>query len=77
MTLGKKAIVSITVTSLLLSAVLLLLSKQVIPGSSGRLEAQNIRQNAQRTVSMLEDEIARLESTLPDWSNRDDTYPFP
>jgi len=77
MTLGKKAIVSITVTSLLLSAVLLLLSKQVIPVSSGRLEEQNIRQNAQRTVSMLEDEIARLESTLPDWSNRDDTYPFP
>jgi len=76
MTLRKKTILSITLTTLLLIAVVLLLSNKIILGSFGRLEEQNINQNAQQTLRLLDDEISKLESTLKDWSNWDDTYQF-
>ena len=55
---------------------MLLLSSHIILGSFSRLEEQSIRQNAQQTLRLLEDEMTKLESTLKDWSNWDDTYQF-
>jgi diguanylate cyclase (GGDEF)-like protein/PAS domain S-box-containing protein len=48
----------------------------MIMGSFGRLEEQQIHQNAQQAIRLLADEVAKLESTLMDWANWDDTYQF-
>ena len=76
MTLRSKTILSITATTLLLIAVVLLLSKTILLESYGKLEDRNIQQNAEQVVRQLEDEIAKLKSPLKDWSYWDDTYQF-
>ena len=76
MTLRNKTVLSITATTLLMIAVVLLLSKTILLRSYGQLEDRNIHQNAEQVLRLLDDEIAKLESTLKDWAYWDDTYLF-
>jgi diguanylate cyclase (GGDEF)-like protein/PAS domain S-box-containing protein len=76
MNLRQKTIAAIAVTTVLLIAVVLMLSNKIILRSFSRLEDQNIRQNAQQAQRLLESEIQKLKSTLVDWAYWDDTYQF-
>lgn len=76
MTLRQKTFASITITTVLLTGVILLLANRIVLGSFGRLEEQSIQQNARQTARLLDDEVAKLKSTLMDWAYWDDTYQF-
>lgn len=76
MTLRHKTFASITITTVLLIGAVLLLANRIVLGSFGRLEEQNIQQNARQTARLLDDEAAKLSSTLLDWAYWDDTYQF-
>lgn len=76
MTLRHKTFTSITITTALLIGAVLLLANRIVLGSFDRLEEQNIQQNARQTARMLDDEAAKLSSTLLDWAYWDDTYQF-
>ena len=75
MTLRKKTLVSITITTLLLIAVMLLLSSHIILGSFSRLEEQSTAE-CPADLTPARRRNGQTGEHLKDWSNWDDTYQF-
>lgn len=76
MTLRKKTLTIIAVTSVSLIAVLYVVSRVSLLSGYARLEEQNVHQNVERALSALSEEITVLDSMVFDWAAWDDTYSF-
>lgn len=76
MSLRKKAILIVLATSICLIAALSALFDVVIKRSYGGLEAAQVRQNALRAKSALENLIGQVDSLTLDWASWDDAYAF-
>ncbi|MBI2288684.1 MAG: HAMP domain-containing protein [Chloroflexi bacterium] len=76
MTLRKKTLTIIGLTFVGLIVILFFISQQILLSSFAGLEEQNTRQNVERMLSVLSDDLAALEATDGDWAAWDDTYAF-
>ena len=76
MTLRKKTLAIIAATSVSLIAILYIISRVFLLGGYARLEEQSTRQNVERVLSALSEEITVLDTTVFDWTSWDDTYAF-
>jgi len=76
MTLRKKTLTIIGVTFVGLIVILYFISQHILLGSFAELEEQNTRQNVERVLSALSDDLSSLEATAGDWASWDDTYAF-
>ena len=76
MTLRKKTLLIISVTFLSLAVILYFISQHILLDSFTKLEEQNTRQNVERVLRALSNELYSLESIVGDWAAWDDTYAF-
>jgi len=76
MTLRSKAIILIIIMVMILGAVLLFVSQNVILNSFSTLERNYTQQNIKRAAHALAAELTGLEITTLNWSAWDDTYEF-
>ncbi len=76
MTLRKKILLIITVTFLSLIVILYFASQTLLLDSFNKLEEQNTRQNIERALSALSNDLSSLDATAGDWAGWDDTYAF-
>ncbi len=76
MTLRTKTLAAIGPTLIGLLLLLDVTTRRILLRSFGELEDRSVRQDVQRAVNMLENELAGLYSKAGDWSNWDDTYAF-
>ena len=74
--LRKKAPVIIGVTFVVMIVFLYITWRIVLLGSFTKLEEQNTRQNVERALSALSNELSTLDATGWDWAAWDDTYAF-
>ena len=76
MTLRKKILTIIAATFLSLIAILYFASQTLLLNSFNELEEQNTRQNVERALSALSNDLSSLDATAGDWAGWDDTYAF-
>jgi len=76
MRLRKKTLVVIGVISLLLAIGLYLASMAILLNSYRDLEEKDVKENVNRTLDALKEDICSLSSTNSDWSKWDDTFNF-
>ena len=76
MMLRRKTLLIICVTLIGLLGFLYFFSRTVILRSFSKLEEQDIRQNLERGISALSDELSALGRTTQDYSSWDNTYAF-
>ena len=76
MTLRKKILLIITLTFLSLIVILYFASQNILLNSFNELEEQNTRQNIERALSALSNDLSSLDATAGDWAGWDDTYAF-
>ncbi|MBI4188768.1 MAG: HAMP domain-containing protein, partial [Chloroflexi bacterium] len=76
MTLRKKTLTIIGLTFVGLIVILFFISQQILLSSFADLEEQNTRQNMERMLSVLSDDLLALEATDGDWASWDATYGF-
>ena len=76
MTLRRKTLIIILATLVALIVILFVVSQTIFLRSATRLEEQDTRQNVERALNALNQEISQLESTVGDWAPWDDTYAF-
>jgi len=76
MTLRKKTLLIIAATFLSLIAILYFASQNLLLNSFNELEEQNTRQNVERALSALSNDLSSLDATAGDWAGWDDTYAF-
>jgi len=76
MTLRKKALmtVGITITGLLI--ILYFISQITLVRGFTELEEQHTRQNVERALSALSNDLLTLDAIVGDWASWDDTYDF-
>ncbi|MGA7925821.1 MAG: EAL domain-containing protein [Candidatus Sulfotelmatobacter sp.] len=72
----RKTLLIICVTLISLLGLLYLFSRTVILRSFSKLEEQDIRQNLERGISSLSDDLSALGRTTQDYSSWDNTYAF-
>jgi signal transduction histidine kinase/ActR/RegA family two-component response regulator len=73
---GKSLVFSGASVLAVLVLLLFVTSKIIILGGFGRLETRLVRQDMNRVLDTLSNELANLERTLTDWSEWDDTCAF-
>lgn len=76
MTLRLKTLVIIGATFISLVLLLYLVSRSILISSFTRLEERNTRQNVERVLSTLSNEISFMDAIVADWASWDDTYAF-
>src|SRR5882724_11340108 len=76
MMLRQKTLFIICISLLGLLAFLYFFSRTVILRSFSHLEEQDARQNLERSMSALSDDLSNLSRTTKDYSNWDNTYAF-
>ena len=76
MTLRTKTLAAIGATLIGLLLLLDVTTQRILLRSFGELEDRSIRQDVQRAVDALQNEVAGLYGKVGDWSNWDDTYAF-
>jgi len=76
MKLRNKASIVIGVTLIIMIVALYVTSRIILLGGFAKLEEQNTRQNVERALSALSDELSILDGTVSDWAAWDDTYAF-
>ena len=76
MILRRKTLLIICVTLISLLGFLYLFSRTVILRSFSKLEEQDMRQNLERGISSLSDDLSALGRTTQDYSSWDNTYAF-
>ena len=74
--LRRKTLLIICVTLVSLLGFLYFFSRTVILRSFSKLEEQDMRQNLDRGISSLSDELSGLGRTTQDYSSWDNTYAF-
>ena len=76
MTLRRKTLIIISLTVVSLIAILYATSRIILLGSFAELEEQHTRQNVERALSALSDDLSTLDTMVFDWASWDDTYVF-
>jgi PAS domain S-box-containing protein len=76
MSLRRKTLLIIGLTIVSLLAVLYTTSRIILLSSFAGLEEQHTRQNVERALSALSDELYVLDTMVFDWASWDDTYAF-
>jgi len=73
---GKSFVVAGVAVLVVLVLILFVTSKIIILGGFTRLEAENVRQDMNRVLDALSNELVNLESAVLDWSNWDESCAF-
>lgn len=76
MRLRRKTLLVIGVTLVGLIGVLYTTSSKILLDGFTHLEEQDTRQNVQRVLEAFSDDLAKLNFTVRDWAEWDDTYAF-
>lgn len=76
MTLGKKILLLIGSTTVVLIIALYLSSQFILLNGFARIEERNTETNIQRVMSALDSDLSKLSALAYDWSAWDDTYEF-
>ncbi len=76
MTLQKRTLGVIALTTMTLIVALYFASQVIVLGSFADQEKQEMQQNVERVQSALDDNLKLLEGTTRDWSIWDDTYNY-
>lgn len=76
MKLRKKTLTIICVTFVSLILALYAISQIILLNSFAELEERSTRQNVERALSALNDELSYLDTVTSDWAAWDDTYAF-
>jgi diguanylate cyclase (GGDEF)-like protein/PAS domain S-box-containing protein len=76
MTLRKKSVGIIALSILILTAFLYVYSATTWINTFNRIEEQDTRQDVQRVLYTLDNELVSLDKTADDWAAWDDTYEF-
>lgn len=76
MTLRKKTLAIIAVTTVSLIAILYIISRVFLLSGYARLEEQSTHQSVERVLGALSEEITVLDTTVFNWASWDDTYAF-
>ncbi|WP_009634098.1 EAL domain-containing protein [Synechocystis sp. PCC 7509] len=76
MTLRKKTLLLVVVTTFCLIAVLYIISTNILLKGFRDVEAQNARENVQRVMEVYTDELSELNLLNSDWAEWDITYNF-
>jgi len=76
MTIRKKTLLIIGATFVGLVVILYFVSQNILLESFARLEKRNTRENIERVVTALENNISFIDATADDWASWDDTYAF-
>ncbi|MEW6033892.1 MAG: CHASE4 domain-containing protein [Chloroflexota bacterium] len=76
MTLRKKTIAVVVLTSVVLVALLHGISWIIVLGGFDQLERDNAHRDVERALAILSKEVSDLDSTTSDWAHWDDTYGF-
>ncbi|MCR4408161.1 MAG: PAS domain S-box protein, partial [Anaerolineae bacterium] len=76
MTLRKKTLFIVSATIIALFVILYSASQVILLRGMAELEERITRQNVQRAVNTITDDLATLDATAGDWAPWDDTYYF-
>jgi len=76
MTLRKKTVIVVSVTTFSLILILYIASQIILLNSFSELEKQFARQNVERAIGALADEFAALDAVASDWAARGDIFPI-
>ena len=76
MTLRRKTLLIVAITTICLITILYIVSRVVILDNFADLERKDTTQNVERALNTLSDDIKKLESTATDWAAWDDTWVF-
>jgi len=76
MTLRRRTLLIILATLVALIVILFVVSQAIFLRGAARLEEQDARQNVERALNALSQEISHLETQVGDWAPWDDTYAF-
>lgn len=76
MTLRKKTLIIVGLTTIILLLVLSVVSWRIMLGSVAEVEERQVRRSVQRVLNALSSELATLDSIVADWAAWDDTYVF-
>ena len=76
MTLSKRTLVIVAVAFVGLMAVLSLLTSLILSRGFNRLEEDDMRNNVERVLSAVEQEIEAVDTTTGDYAGWDETYAF-
>ncbi len=76
MSLRKKTLMTIGLSFGALLVILYFISQTVLGGSFAELEKRDTRQNVERVLSALSQDLSALEAQAADWAVWDDTYAF-
>jgi adenylate cyclase len=76
MTLRRKTLVIIALTLGILFLALYLTVSSIVTNGFADLEVQDTRQNVQRVLEAIGDDVTKLETASADWGAWDDTYQF-
>jgi sensor domain CHASE-containing protein len=76
MTLNKKALLIVAVTTFVLIVTLHLSSRIILLGSFAKIEERHQRENLQRVLSAIDSDLSALSATVFDWAAWNDTYEF-
>ncbi len=76
MTLRERTLLTVTVVFIVLFAILYFVSHTILMRSFIVLEEQYTRQNVERALNALSNDLLTLKATATDWAAWDDTYAF-
>jgi PAS domain S-box-containing protein len=76
MTLRKRTLIIVGLTAASLILILYVTLRTIVLSSFAELEEQHARQNVERALSALSDNLAALDTIVFDWAAWDDTYVF-
>ena len=76
MTLRKKTVFIMSVPGIVLLLILALISYTIVLKSFAEIENDHVREHLERTLVLIENNLASLSSTVGDWAIWDDTYNF-
>src|SRR3989304_6002029 len=76
MRMRRKMLVIMVMMSIVMTLTMYAASQFILLGSFARLEEKNVRQNVERTLSALSNELSELSSKVGDYAEWDETYVF-
>lgn len=76
MSVRKKTLLTIGLTSLILLVLLLLLAQIILLRGFDRLQEEAVQQNVQRVRNVIANELDNLNALVSDWAYWDDTYQY-
>src|SRR4051812_7005251 len=76
MSIRKKTLVVIIITSIILFLILMIISFNILLNGFNKIEDKDVKENTSRATDSLNTKIDEIATKLYDWSQWDDSYAF-